>query len=170
MIELDRFRVNSPVAFIFLLLAVTEHCEVYRCIGDNSSVFCCPWWNCLFFILPETDLVHGLQFTHHTSLLVQDNIRMTVSRWPDQNWTQTAEGKVVGSPSSSVRSVWLVSCFTLAIWQVHMRPETTETRPDPRSCKQLNLFLLRCVAAFGKSCQRLLFGLEPVLSYWIHHG
>lgn len=79
--------------------------------------------DCLLFILFETDHLCGLQFPHHSSLLVQDNIRMTVSRWPDCNYTQKAEEEVLAVPAKHLRSVWLVGYFTLFIWQVHIQTD-----------------------------------------------
>lgn len=73
--------------------------------------------------------------------------QMNVSSWPDHNWTQ------MNFPG----------CFFFFFLVTHLAGVHTEQR-------NMTGFLLKCAAAFGKSCQCFPFGLEPALNYWIHHA
>jgi len=67
-----------------------RQCVTVWSFGDKINLFHCPWWAAFHFASDRSRSWFPLYIT----LLVQDNIWMTVSRWPDNNWTQNVDGKV----------------------------------------------------------------------------
>lgn len=127
------------------------------CFGRWYQSFLLSLVEHLLFILLETDHIHlPAVSTPHLRHHHDDCVWMNRSQLD-------AEGKarICGPPLPKIYVLFgLCFCVTLSIWQVHIQTEQ----------RNMTGSLLKCVAAFGKSCQRSPFGLEPALNYWIHHA
>ncbi len=151
------------VAFIFSFCPATELFEesvTVRRFGKNISLFCCPWWTVCSSSCARQ--ITYMACSSHTT-------PQTTSGWlcPDDHITAGLNRP----PAKHLRFVWLV----LLLHSDHLagtrrdRTKKYDRIPSQARCSISVLRLWR-VAAFRKSCQRLPFGLEPALNYWVHHA
>lgn len=144
-------------------LPLCSSCCLQLRLGNSVTVSCSGWEHesvllslvdGLLPVMFQNDCVRLLQFpSPHLRQHQDDRVQTTRSK-PDMEGRQQ-----VLSPNICVGFGFRL-LLHLSIWQVHKQ----------KVQRNMTGSILKWVAAFRKSCQRLTFGPEPTLNYWIHHA